>query len=265
MRSAYVTAAGLVELRQNLKPEEWAILRDTATMRLALARDLQALRAAAGPVNVRTFRRTLAHLAEQGVLARLDRSVGGRRAGSSGYVYGAGPAGQRLLHPDGPARRPWTPRPSWLRHALAVSHLYVTLRELEQNGGRLKLLTFDAEPGCWRTFPTSFGTTEVLKPDAYIITGHGNYELVRFIEVDCGTESPATIARKLSAYYRYFQSGLEQQRAQVFPEVLWLVPSERRRAVLVDVAGRQPPEAWQLHRVARYEQASVLFADEEPP
>lgn len=264
MRSAYVTASRIAELRRILTPEEWAILRDTATMRLAPAGDLQTLRSGVDPVNVRSFRRTLARLAEQGVLARLDRTVGGRRAGSSGYVYGVGPAGQRLLNPHGPSRRPWAPRPSWLQHALAVSHLYVTLRELE-NGGQLKLLTFDAEPRCYRSFPSNFGTSEVLKPDVFVVTGHRGYELVRFIEVDCGTESPSTIARKLNVYWRYYQSGLEQQRAELFPEVLWLVPSERRRGVLVDVASHRPPEAWQLHRVARYDQARVVFTDERPP
>ncbi len=45
----------------------------------------------------RIARRVLARLTELGVLARLERRIGGLRAGSSGYVYYLGPAGQRLV------------------------------------------------------------------------------------------------------------------------------------------------------------------------
>src|ERR1700730_17490766 len=100
MRSAYVTAARLAELRQTLTQEEWAVLHHVASMRLAVARDLQALRALDGPLSVRSFRRLLLRLTDLGVIARLaDRSVGGRAAGSAGFVYIVGPAGTRLLAP----------------------------------------------------------------------------------------------------------------------------------------------------------------------
>jgi hypothetical protein len=264
-RSAYVTGARLAELRQLLTNEEWQVLHDVAAMRLAVASDLQRLRALQAPLNVRSFRRQLARLDDLAVLARLpDRSVGGRGAGSAGFIYSLGPAGPRLLNPSSKSkRRPWVPRPTWLTHALAVSHLYVILKELETDS-ELKLHSFATEPMCWRRFPGTFGERQSLKPDAYVVTTSSGYEFVRFIEVDCGTESPATLDRKLTAYYRYYQSGIEQLHHDVFPEVLWLVPTQHRRDVVVDVAGRQPEEAWPLHRVALYEDAAEVF-NERPP
>jgi hypothetical protein len=97
-----------------------------------------------------------------------------------------------------------------------------------------------------------------------VVTTSGPDQFVRFVEVDCGTESPATLARKLTVYYRYYQSGIEQLRHELFPQVLWLVPTEARGTVLVDVAARQPPEAWQLHRIALYDDAASVFNERAP-
>ena len=264
MVTPYVTAGQLAELRSSLTAEEWQVLRDVQAMRLATARDLHALHALRAPLNVRSFRRLLRRLVDQRLLAHLpERSIGGRRAGSAGWVHTLGPAGRRLLLPGDPGRRPWTPRPSWLNHAVAVSHLYVELRQLEAVTD-LKLRSFDAEPACWRTFTGRFGEHQVLKPDAFVVTTQGGYQFVRFIEVDLATESPATLVRKLTVYYRYYQSGIEQLRHDLFPEVLWLVPTDARRATFLGVVDHQPPEAWRLHRIARYDQAGTVFAERPP-
>jgi hypothetical protein len=37
--------------------------------------------------------------------------------------------------------------------------------------------------------------------------------------------------------------------------VTWLVPDSARYEQMVKVASRQPPEAWRLHRVAKFEDA----------
>jgi hypothetical protein len=183
----------------------------------------------------------LQQLHELGVLARLERTVGGQRAGSAGFVYRLGSAGQRLMANEhgGAIQRPWTPRPAWLRHALAASHLYVVLRlaEAEQ---RLRLLDYQPEPLAWRRFQAVGGQAVTLKPD-----GFARYELPdalvsSFLEVDCAIDS----------------SG-------VFPETLWLVPDQRRRAVLQRVIDQHPAEARRLFRVGCYDQARQLFT--EPP
>jgi hypothetical protein len=197
------------------------------------------------------------------VLDRLDRQVGGPTSGSAAYVYHLGLAGQRLVDPRlDRARRPWTPRPSWLEHALRVSELYVQLRIAERTGS-LKIEQFQTEPDCWRPFASSYGSTTRLKPDAYVQLGVGDYQLFTFIEVDQGTESPRTLTGKFEVYRRYWQSGQAQAASGVFPRVLWLVPDEQRRAVLIDVAAAQPPESWRLHVITEY--PSALDFMTEPP
>jgi hypothetical protein len=261
--SNYATSGSVESLRRRLLPTDWLVVRDVATMRLAQATDLQALAALRGEVHVRQFRRRLQRLYELQVLDRLDRRVGGERAGSSAWVYVLGLAGQRLLDEGGSSsvRRPWTPRPSWLHHALASSHLYVELRTAE-NSGVLTLLDYESEPKCWRTFTSAEGK-ETLKPDSFIRFETGEEIVSTFIEVDCGTESPATIARKLSVYVSAFEAGFEQNEHGVFPETVWLVPSSGRQRVLEKVVARLPVEARALFRVALYEHALQAFL--EPP
>lgn len=260
-RSSYITPNRLAWLQEALTPVDWAMLRDVTTMRLAVASDLQRLRELDGFQGARRFRRVLARLTDWQVLSRLEgRRIGGVRAGSAAYVYAVGLAGQRLLLPGGDerVRRPWVPRPQWLAHALAVSHLYVELREAEA-AGQLKLERFEAEPACWRTFTGPYGERLTLKPDAYVETTVGEYTYCRFIEMDCGTEGLATLARKFGQYERYWRCGQEQQRHGVFPEVLWVVPRKLRFGQLVDVAGQQPADTWQLYRVAEREQTANVF------
>ncbi len=259
----YVTTASVMELRCRLLAQDWAVLYDVGQMRLASALDLQGLAALRGDLQVRQFRRRLQHLFELGVLARLERRVGGPSSGSSGWVYGLGLAGQRLLDPAGGSsvRKPWTPRPSWLTHALASSHLYVVLKTAD-HAGALHLLDYQPEPLCWRTFDDQDGST-TLKPDGFVRFEVGEDIASVFIEVDCATESPATLGRKLDVYRRHWLRDAEQTEHGVYPEVLWLVPTDARRVVVERVVGRQPADAQALHRVARYDDALGVFI--EPP
>jgi hypothetical protein len=81
--------------------------------------------------------------------------------------------------------------------------------------------------------------------------------------VDCGTELPATLARKLNVYATAWQTGQQQAAAGVFPYVLWLVPDKRRADVMHSVIRRQN-EAAQLHLVATHDQALNAFIEEPP-
>ena len=122
------------------------------------------------------------------------------------------------------------------------------------------MLDFDAEPASWRTFTGLGGARTVLKPDAFVRLGLGEFEDAYFIEVDRATHSGPSVARKLAVYRRYWQTGREQNRwGGVFPEVLILVPSEARQAALVEVAAAQPAESWPLFHVARYDDAPAIF------
>lgn len=266
-----VTEAYVARLAHELTTREKAVVESLDRLRLASVKQLERLHFGSGSerANARQARRTLQRLSGLRVVCLLDRRVGGVRAGSRGSVFALDVAGQRLASACGPAggvriRRPWTAASAFLAHQLAVTELYVRLVELER-AGTLEVLSFETEPLSWRTFTGLGGAQTVLKPDAFARIGMSEYEDVYFIEVDRATHSGPSVARKLTLYRRYWQTGREQRRwSGVFPKVLVLVPSEARKDALVDVAGRQPAESWPLFQIVRYEDATRVLSGGTP-
>jgi len=264
-----VSTARLLQLAGDLGGPERAAVEVVARLRLATHAQLASL---LGPLHphasaastARAVRRTLAQLTGLGVLARLDRRVGGVRAGSAGYVYYLGPVGQRLVaywDGRGLVRGRFRPEPGgrYVRHRLAVSELYVQLSAADRQG-ELDLLSFDAEPDCWRRSLDGFGGSVLLKPDAYVAVGVGAYEERCFVEVDLGSESRSVIAGKVRAYLDYFHAGVEQAESGVFPRVLLLTNTEARRAALVDIVARLPAEHWAMFRVEMLERGLEVIS-----
>ena len=266
-----LTEARVAELAARLTPTEQAVIDTLDRVRLASSPQLERLHftgEGSARTRARRARRTLARLVELRVLARLERCVGGVRAGSAGYIYALDVAGQRLASACGPAggariRRPWTPGAPIVAHTLAVTELYVRLREAERVGGP-ELLAFDAEPVCWRVFTGIGGGRVTLKPDAFVRLAAGELEHFAFVEVDRATQSAPALGRKLKLYRRYFATAREQERFGVFPQVVLLVPSEARKRVAVEVCAAQPPDSWPLWRVARYDDALTVLAGGRP-
>jgi hypothetical protein len=259
-----VSQAQLLRLSAGLPPRERELLRVVSRLRVATHAQLASLLRVAdssgsAASEARSARRILARLTARGVLARLERRVGGVRAGSSGYVYYLGPTGQRLLaywEGRGLVRGRLRPEPGgrWVRHQVAVSELYVQLRGADR-AGELDLLGFDPEPDCWRRLADGFGGTTPLKPDAFVRVGIGAYEERCFVEVDLGSESRTVIRDKLRRYLDYFQAGDEQATSGVFPRIVLLTNSETRRASLVSIVGRLPAEHWALFTLTTLEHA----------
>src|SRR5918997_1708850 len=112
---------------------------------------------------------------------------GGIRAGSEGHLYGLSGLGQAVLGVSGPLgrrrRSMWETKPWFQDHTLAISELYVRLVEINRDG-TAELLAFDAEPTCWRRFTGIGGQRVVLKPDASVCLGLGEFEQRAFIELD---------------------------------------------------------------------------------
>ena len=208
----------------------------------------------------RRVRRVLNRLVEQRVLARLERRhQGGAGGGSASWVYALGPAGRRMIAywaSEGlpRSRSVYEPSAAWTAHTLSVSDLYVRLREAER-AGRVQLLVFDAEPACWRRYTRLGGATGLLKPDAFVRLGLGDYEDSILVEIDLGTEHRGQLTRQHRAYLEHFRSGVEQAKTGIYPAVLWLVPSTRRMELLADIQQGLPESARRLFTVARSDQA----------
>jgi len=263
-----VTEAYVGRLATRLSPRDLAVVATLDRVRVATGDQLKRLHFAEGTprANARQAQRRLGQLVGLRVLAELDRRVGGSGGGSTQAVYALDSAGQRLGAACGPAgglrlRRPWTPGAQFLKHALAVTELYVGLRELARAGVG-EIVSFDTEPACWRAFTSLGGGRVWLKADAFVRFATGDLEHFSFVEVDRATQSRTAVARKLTVYRRFLQSGREQDRWGLFPWVLILAPTERRRAALVDVAAAQPPNTRPIFRVIHYAAAVAALTGE---
>jgi Replication-relaxation len=242
----YVTRQLVIDIADRLDERDRCLLQEVARLHLVSGKQLRRLFYADDDAGRRSARLDLARLTEWRVLARLERRIGGVRAGSEGYVYALDVLGQRLVDPKRARyRSPWTPGAPFVAHSLAVAELYVRLRE-RSVGEEFALLRFESEPSSWRSFTGPGGRRLTLKPDAFLVTVSGECESHYFIEVDRATESLPRITEKAQLYGRYWQSGREQEMRGVFPRVLWITPDERRLALILEVLAALDPEQWQL-------------------
>jgi hypothetical protein len=254
-------------LQARLSGRDLAILQTLADFRLMTGRQLQRLHLdGSNPTTIaRRGRAVLQRLWELRAVVRLDRRIGGVRAGSDGLVYGLSGLGLAVLaleQADGSrpgGRMVWETKPAFQDHLLAIGDLYVELHELQQ-AGQLEVLDFHTEPRAWRWFSGAAGERQTVKPDAFAALGIGEFEQRMFIEIDCGTESLPTIARKCRRYGDYWQSGDEQRQHGVFPKVWWLASSPRRAARLADVVATLPAEHQQLFGVGLAAEAAALLS-----
>lgn len=221
----------LSALRRELSDRDLAIIEMVARLRLMSGRQIEALffgssgHASPGAA-ARANRRVLARLVSRRLLVRLERQIGGIRAGSRAFVYGLGPVGHRLLSRSNPRPRYREPSSLFVQHTLAIADLVVKA-SLAAKEGLCELIEWQGEPRCWRAFSTA-ADRATLRPDLYLAIGVGDFELRHFIEVDRGTEHLPAIVRKARLYDRYYRSGKEQHKDGLFPRVLFVAPDNDR-------------------------------------
>lgn len=261
---SYLTPSRLHQISAAMSEDDWRLLDFIHQSRFATGDQL--IRAFwqtdDGTSNAaRRGRRALKRLADCRVLQTLPRRVSGMR-GSAGLVYYPGRAGVRLLGARGVAGpRVEVPGTLHLAHTLATTELAVRLTEADQ-GGTLELIEVQQEPACWRRYPAFFSGERLLKPDLFIRLGAGASEDRWMVEVDLGSESARTIARKAALYGEHYRAGTEQRQSGVYPRVVWLVPDEVRAEQVRSVLGRQPSETRRLFSVCRFDQGVAFLAAE---
>ncbi|RIR97812.1 hypothetical protein D2E45_23905 [Mycobacteroides abscessus] len=220
------------EVLAQLPSRDQAVLLDLLRMRLLTGSHIERLHFDTGDGTIASRgsrrRRTMNRLTELGLVSTLDRRIGGERAGSAGLIYTLDANGQRAFHGARASdrqrvRRPWSVGLSFTKHTLAVSELYVQMRETER-AGHIRLIDFLAEPDSWHS--TAYG---LLKPDAFVSWQQSGWEQHLWIEVDRGTESLPTVRRQLMRYLDAVAVG-DTGPDGVLPPVLVTVPNERRQA-----------------------------------
>jgi len=231
----------LDQLSEALTERDYDVIRDVEHHRLLTTRQIQRLHFdPAHPTVVASARacnRTLARLRDIGILKTLERRIGGARAGSAGFIWFLGPAGERLLpivNPTatGRGRRNYRePSRHFVEHTLAVAELAVQLVEVERRG-ELEVLELQTEPASWQQSLNRFGTAQTLKPDLRLVAAVGDYEHHWFIEVDMATEHLPVIVRQCVAYQAFRATGRYEAAHGLFPAVLWVAPTEARAAAV---------------------------------
>jgi hypothetical protein len=241
-------------LRGRLSCRDLEVLETVARFRVMTGEQLQRLFWVEGSPETRRrlARHGVARLSALDVLSPLARRVGGVRAGSQGLTFAVGLGGQRVLlaaESRRRVRRPHTPGERYLAHVLAVAQLYVELMET-QRWGALDVVGFDPEPACWRAYLGPYSARAMLKPDASMKLGVGEYVFSWLLELDRATEAIGTIERKARAHFAYHRSGDAHRTHGVSPRVIWVVPDEHRVRQVTAALSRLPAEAGRLFAVA---------------
>ena len=221
------------ELQRQLTERDLRVLRSLETFRLLATGQIRRLHFTdhlSDNSATRTAVRVLGRLEGHGLVSRLSRRIGGIDKGSSATIWQLGATGERLLRAlsgDPHRRRFVEPSEPFVQHTLAIADLAVSTVEAAKTS-LFEILTLETEPDCWRSYTGASGSVHWLKPDLFLVTANTDYEAHAFVEIDRDTEHLTAIIRKCVAYQRYWRTGIEQARTDLFPAVVWVVPSARR-------------------------------------
>lgn len=267
-----MTRAGLGTLQEQLTERDYSLLRAVQKYRLLTSRQIQRLHFdpmhPTALASARACTRTLGRLRRSGVLKALARRIGGARAGSAGFVWYLGPAGERLLRDTDPSTRRGRrnyrePSRHFVLHTLAISELAVQAVEADRQDD-FQLLDLQTEPANWQASLSQFGAVQTLKPDLWLTTATVEFEHHWFIEIDLDSEHLPVIVRQCLAYQTFRATGRYQAAHGLFLAVVWVVPTERRRSQLQNRITTDEKLDSQLFTVATTEQAIDLLRGVAP-
>jgi len=263
--SSRISSARLASIASHLTPTDHAVLDVVARTRLCSGAQLERLFWSQGEPGsrARQARRSLRRLTGWRILDRQPRSVGGRRAGSRGFIYSLGPTGVRLLARETGVRvrRPVSPGDRFVSHVLSCTELVVRMEEAARRGD-LDVIEIQGEPQCWRGFLSTFGGRVILRPDLFVRIGVGALEDRWFLECDLATEARGTLLAKFKRYLVHYRSGSEQRDHGIYPRVVWAVPTDRRAIQVAEVLGQLPTEAERLFSVCLLDEVMGFLAAE---
>ena len=236
-----------------------AVHRFATTTQLAR---LTALEYASSASALRQTQRHLANLAQQRLLTSLERRVGGWQGGSAVTFWAATTRGQRLVAAEGeevPRRqRPREVSTTFLDHLLAITEVRTSIEEAVRQEADTEAAVA-LEPECWRTALSPSGQVQVLRPDLAVTITSPAYEDCYLIEVDRATENPGRVIATCWRYQEHQATSAQASDGDVFPLVVWLVPTDRRRHRLERAIAHSTGLLRDLFRVIRLDQLPTLI------
>lgn len=211
---------------------------------------------------LRQTQRHLASLAQQRLLTSLERWVGGWQGGSAVTIWAATTRGHRRVAADEdevPRRqRPREVSTTFLDHLLAITEVRTSIEEAVRQEADTEA-TVALEPDCWRTAFSPSGQVQVLRPDLAVTITSPSYEDRYLIEVDRATENPGRVIATCWRYQEHQATSAQAGDGDVFPLVVWLVPSDRRRHRLERAIAHSTGLLRDLFRVIRLDQLPTLI------
>jgi hypothetical protein len=244
---ARISQKQIQQIEQDIGERDRNILKSLQKCRYLTSNQINRLHFTNSPTPnaaIRAANRNLRKLTDYGVIEALRRRIGGARAGSGSFVYALTDAGYKVLHLHKadylPRKRFTEPSPLFLEHTLLSSEAYIQLKTIcERDGMNLADLQF--EPTCWRWDSGKKKKSVPLKPDLFATTHSGEYEDCWFIEIDRDTEPFSAVLNKCDRYIEYRKTGAEQEKRGIFPYVLWIVPSVKRKdGIIRNISERFP-------------------------
>ncbi|MEA1303968.1 replication-relaxation family protein [Actinomyces oris] len=249
-----------------IHPMQARLLALVAAHRFATTTQLARLTALeyASPASaLRQTQRHLANLAQQRLLTSLERRVGGWQGGSAVTIWAATTRGQRLVATGKGDEVPRRQRPrevstTFLDHLLAITEVRTSIEEAVRQEAATEAAVA-LEPDCWRTALSPSGQVQVLRPDLAVTITSPAYEDRYLIEVDRATENPGRVIATCWRYQEHQATSAPASDGDVFPLVVWLVPTDRRRHRLERAIAHSTGLLRDLFRVIRLDQLSTLI------
>ena len=252
-----------------IHPMQARLLALVAAHRFATTTQLARLTAPeyASPASaLRQTQRHLASLAQQRLLTSLERRVGGWQGGSAVTIWAATTRGHRLVaaengEDEGEVARRQRPREvstTFLDHLLAITEVRTSIEEAVRQEADTEA-TVALEPDCWRTALSPSGQPQVLRPDMAVTITSPAYEDRYLVEVDRATENPGRVIATCWRYQEHQATSAPASDGGVFPLVVWLVPTDRRRHRLERAIAHSTGLLRDLFRVIRLDQLPTLI------
>ena len=212
---------------------------------------------------LRQTQRHLASLAQQRLLTSLERRVGGWQGGSAVTIWAATTRGHRRMAAAEGEEVPRRQRPrevstTFLDHLLAITEVRTSIEEAVRQEADTEA-TVVLEPDCWRTALSPSGQVQVLRPDLAVTITSPAYEDRYLMEVDRATENPGRVIATCWRYQEHQATSSQASDGGVFPLVVWLVPTDRRRHRLERAIAHSTGLLRDLFRVIRLDQLPTLI------
>lgn len=241
----------LMALRNSMKEKEVDILWNIRKYHFLTSDHIKRLHFKTGTTsaaNLRAANKCMKRLREIGLVAPLERRIGGARSGSSALVWHLTEPGERLLWLDEPdqkhtRKRFEEPSADFLHQTLAVAEAAVRIITLAERQDGLSIRRLDTDFSYAVRYRDK---TVLIKPGLYVILLWDGYEDHWFIEAAPHWDIINRLSRKAESYRKVFDKGSFQEQVGVFPLTLFMLPDDEHKNKLKRVLKEQIPEYMRL-------------------